>query len=222
MCSVSARLRLSRCAATILLAATAAAVAAQPSDPRFALVPWPDYALASRPAPGEAGALRIEATARLAPRHELRLASTAVGSAGLDAWGLPAAALAVQPEPLRTTYRYTLFQDHDWAWKLGLTANTRTTLSALRLDRPAIDALPMVHMAGEGRFSDRWRVSFAADGLVTPRGRSLDFALQLDYRFTPNMSVFGGYRLSDGMSLIDDSLPAGLSNAARLGFRYRF
>lgn len=213
--------RLHRLAAAVLLATSAAGAAAQPGDPRFSLAPWLDTSPLGRPTPGEAGSLRIEATALLAPRHELRLSSTALGGSTLDTWGLPAA-LTVQPEPVRTTYRYTLFQDNEWAWKLGLTANTKTTLSALRLDRPTLDTLPMLHVAGEGKVSDRWRVSFAADGLVTPRGRSVDFALQLDYRFTPNMSVFGGYRLTDGMSLVDEGMPVGLSNSARLGFRYRF
>ncbi len=178
------------------------------------------------------GPWRLEATAPLAPRHELRFSAWAIGRSGLDA--LPGVSLAtlatdasLRLDPARATYRYTFLAYDDWAWKLGVSTNLRDFGDALRpglgfSDRLRFGALPLLHVGGEGRLAARWRLAFDAEGLMTPRGRTLDLGLRVNYSLTPNFLLFGGYRLTDSAGDAEEFYGAGLSNAANFGVRYRF
>lgn len=172
---------------------------------------------------GPQSSLRLEAAAGLAPRHELRLTSTASGAAP------PPGDLAstLRLDAARATYRYTVVERNDWAWQVGLTANLREFGDGLRAgitsgERPRFGALPMVHMAGQGRLAERWRLHFDADGMLTARGRSVDLGLSVNYLLAPNMSFFGGYRLSEAAGEAEELNLPGLNNSANLGLRYRF
>jgi hypothetical protein len=178
-------------------------------------------------APRLVGPTQIEATATLAPRHELRFSTWAVG--GLDVLpGISFATLTTDPalrlDPARATYRYTFLERHDWAWKLGLSANLGGSLrSGLGLsDRLRFGSLPLLHFAGEGHFTPRWGLAFAAEGLATPRGRTLDLGVRVNYSLNQNFLLFGSYRLTDSAGDAEDFYGAGVSNAANFGLRYRF
>ncbi len=197
-----------------------------------------DYRLADAPfgsalrSPLLPGQLRLEATASLAPRHELRFSTWTAGVGGLES--IPGVSLAtltsdtvLRLDSPRATYRYTFLTQRDWAWKLGLSANIRDLGDNLRpglglADRLRFGSLPLLHFAGEGRFASRWRLAFDADGLMTPRGRTLDLGLRVNYALTPNFLLFGGYRLTDSAGDAEEFYGAGLSNAANFGLRYRF
>lgn len=177
--------------------------------------------------------LRLESTAGLAPRHELRLSTSPL--AGDDyaqaLEGVSFATLSSAPtwrlDPLRATYRYTFLERNDWAWKVGVTTNLRALGDGLRTgltlgQRLRLGTLPQVHFAGEGRLGERWRLAFDADSPTTLRGRSLDLGLRVSYSLSPNFSLYGGYRLNDPAAEGDEPSSGGLANTANVGLRLRF
>ena len=131
-----------------------------------------------------------------------------------------------QIDPVRATYRYTLLAEPNWAMKFGLSANLDEPSAGLRPaasgERTSFGSLPLVHLAGVGQWSPRWRLSFALDGLATVRGRAVDLGVQVDYLWSPSMSVFGGYQLTDAAGEAEPYYGASLTNRANIGVRYRF
>lgn len=168
-------------------------------------------------------ASRLELSTGLLPRHEVRLSATSRGGwAGADA-GLAGFEPSWTLDPMRATYRYTVMERRDWAWKVGITTRlgdsdpARTT----GYDRTRVGGLPQVHMAGEARLATNWLLSVDADGLMTGRGRALDLGVRLDYALSRSFYVYGRYRLSDRYVDGDEST-TGLTNSANVGVRYRF
>lgn len=171
--------------------------------------------------------LRLDATAGLRA-HEVRILS--YGSL------LPVAPKlgSIAPETgtdwnvdlVRATYRYTLLDRPTWAMKVGLSTNLGESSGALQpalgAERTSFGSLPLLHFAGVAQWSPRWRLGVAVDGLATTRGRTLDFGVQVDYLWSPSMSVFGGYQLTDAAGEAEGYYGSGLSNRANVGMRYRF
>jgi hypothetical protein len=166
---------------------------------------------------------RIELSTGLLPRHEVRLSApmrggwsgTETGLSGFDpSWTL---------DPMRATYRYTVMERRDWAWKVGITTRLGDAdpLRTATFDRSRLGALPQVHMAGEARLATNWLLSVDADGLMTGRGRALDLGVRVDYALGRSFYLYGRYRLSDRYVDGDES-SAGLTNSANVGVRYRF
>jgi hypothetical protein len=227
--------------ASIALGAIAAALPSLAAEPApqgeastaslYRLIDSTPLISARRPAPG-LGA-RLEGSAWLAPRHELRLSSAPLSGADYAQWldGVSFATLSSTPtlrlDAYRATYRYTFLERRDWQWKVGVTANLRAFDDLLRPgltfgQRLRLGSPPQVHLAGEGRLSDRWRLSFDADSPTTLRGRSLDLGLRVSYSLSPNFSLYGGYRLTDPAAEGDDTYTGGLANSANVGMRLRF
>ncbi len=178
---------------------------------------------------------RLETSTSIAPRHELRFSSETLSS------GVAGAAPNGDPGlrfDSRATYRYTFLEQNDWALKVGITAPLRDTSYSgrndLAGDRPRLgyspfarayqftSFVPMMHLAGEGRLSNRWRFNVDADTLWLPHNRGLDLGLRVNYFWAPNFSIFGGYRLSDLALEFDEPVASGLTNTANIGVRYRF
>lgn len=176
---------------------------------------------------------RLEGTAWIAPRHELRLATTPLAGADYarSLQGVSFATLSNAPtlrlDPYRATYRYTFLEQRDWHWKVGVTTDLRAFGDGLRSglapgQRLRLGTLPQIHFAGEGRIADKWRLSFDADSPTTLRGRSLDLGVRVSYSLSPSFSLYGGYRLSDPAAEGDDAYAGGLANSASVGMRLRF
>lgn len=176
---------------------------------------------------------RLEGTAWIAPRHELRLGTAPL--AGTDyaqsldgvAFATLSSAPTLRLDPYRATYRYTFLEQRDWQWKVGVTTNLRAFGDGLRAgltlgQRLRLGALPQIHFAGEGRVADKWRLSFDADGPTSLRGRALDLGLRVSYSLSPNFSLYGGYRVTDGGAEGEESYGSGLANSANVGMRLRF
>jgi len=129
-------------------------------------------------------------------------------------------------EPVRATYRYTLLERPTWAMKLGLSTNLGESPGALRAApgtaRTSFGSLPLLHLAGVAQWSPRWRLGFAFDGLATLSGRALDLGVEVDYRWSKSMSVFGGYQLTEAAGEAEGYYGPGLDNRANIGLRYRF
>jgi hypothetical protein len=166
---------------------------------------------------------RLELSAGLLPRHEVRLsAGTRTGWVGAEA-GLAGFDPGWTLDPMRATYRYTVMERRDWAWKIGITTrlSDNDPMRVAALDRTRFGALPQVHMAGEARFARDWQLSVDADGLMTGRGRALDLGVRVDYALGRSLYLYGRYRLSDRYGDGDESAP-GVTNSANVGVRYRF
>lgn len=172
--------------------------------------------------------LRLEAAAGLGA-HEVRVLG--VGSPGRLAsqYGGPSEFERTPDfavDPARATYRYTLLAEPNWSMKFGLSANVGEAGSALRpslgMERNSFGSLPLLHVAGVGQWSPRLRLAFALDGLATGRGRALDLGLQVDYFWSPSMSVYGGYQVTEAAGEAESYYGPGLSNRANIGLRLRF
>jgi hypothetical protein len=159
---------------------------------------------------------RLDTLFDLDERQQLRL------TAGPALHKLPAAGLGI--DPARATYRYTILGRDNWAWRVGLSAHpNRIGGLAPRTDSAArFSALPLLHMAGEARIAQRWQLGIDADGLLTARGRALELGLSVRYLLAPNLSVQGGWRLSDAGGEAEEFYGSGSANAASVGLRLRF
>lgn len=173
-------------------------------------------------------ALRLDTSAGLGA-HEVRFLSAGTPMNWAPPYAGPDGTEAmtdVNIDVVRATYRYTLLSAPKWAMKLGLSANVGEPAGALQPtlggERSSFGSLPLVHLAGVGQWSPRWRLAFALDGLATTRGRALDLGLQVDYVWSPSMSLFGGYQLTDAAGEAENYYGNTLSNRANIGLRYRF
>lgn len=170
---------------------------------------------------------RLELSAGLLSRHEVRLSATQRpgGWIGTDL-SLTGQDAGWTIDPLRATYRYTFLERRDWAWKVGITARLGdpdpVRAVAVSPDRTRFGSLPLVHFAGEGRLAKNWLLTVDADGLMTPRGKTLDLGVRVDYAMGRSFYLFGGYRLYDRYLDGDEGASFGLTNSANVGVRYRF
>lgn len=173
--------------------------------------------------------LRLDAAAGLGA-HELRILSegrsTGLATPRLSLFGDPDTLPGWSIDPLRATYRYTLLAEPHWQMKLGLSTNLRSPadlrLRGGSLEGSHFSGLPMVHVAGVGQWSPRWRLAFALDGLMTARGRALDAGVQIKYLWSPSMLLYGGYQVTEAAGEAEGYYGNGLSNRANIGLRFRF
>ena len=108
----------------------------------------------------------------------------------------------------RLTYRYRIYAGDRWTWKLGATGKIRDAKIELS-NRTSSDAytdlgfVPLVHLDGEYRMAERWRLHFNIDGLGAPQGRALDLSLKAKYDVSKNWTVAAGYRMLEGGADVD-------------------
>lgn len=176
--------------------------------------------------------MRLEAATGLAPRHELRVVSTAQPDASALLAALSRDGLSGSPthnysvNPVRATYRYTVLERPDWALKLGLSANVGeiggSSLRSGLIGDPTFGSLPLLHVAGERQWSKRWSMSFAFDGLMTGAGRAMDLGVRVDYSLARGTTVYGGYQMIDAAGEAESYYGNGVINRANVGVRMRF
>ncbi len=209
-------------AAGALALGTAPAVFAQALSTQAALVQTSYQLIDTAPlgslSPGADARWRIEAATGLGERHQLRLSTHATGYASpLGGYG------GINYLDSRATWRYTVYEHSNWAWRLGLTSSLgRRDARSASLERTRYGTLPLLHVAGEGSIARKWLLGFDADTLMTARGYSLDLGLRVSYQLAPNFSLIGGYRVSDTSVEGDEIYSPGLTNSANVGVRLRF
>jgi len=125
------------------------------------------------------------------------------------------------------SYRYTFAERDRWHWRVGVTAVIRDAdvdlrQGSLRANDDNVGVVPTLHLSGEYRVSDQWRLSLDLDGLAGGPGRLFDAALKLDYVLSPRWRVSAGYRIVEGGVDTDDVYNFGWFNYAVLGLDYRF
>jgi hypothetical protein len=180
---------------------------------RFSLVdvigkgPWP--------------AGRLYVTWNINPRHSLRALAaplsitktaslaSAVSFAGRDfAPGVPTEA-TYQFNSWRIGYRYRFHDGSRWAWWVGFTAKIRDAKIALAQEGTAAEKtdvgfVPLLHIEGQYRLAERWRVVLDADALAGGPGRAEDASLKVYTDIHPRWSLSAGYRTVEGGADVDE------------------
>ena len=109
----------------------------------------------------------------------------------------------------RLSYRYKFHHGDKWSWWIGFTAKIRD--AKIALSQPGVAAektdvgfVPLLHLAADWRFAQKWSLNLDADALAGGPGRAEDVALKLRYRFDPRWSLAGGYRMVEGGADVDE------------------
>ncbi len=158
---------------------------------------------------------RLYVTWNLNERHGLRLL---IAPFSLEESGVPDQAIrfagASYNAGVATRARYTFnsyrlsyrYRAHDGArttfW-IGGTAKIRDALIELRQGNVSsrkddLGFVPLLHVAGEWRFSPPWKLGLDVDGLAGGPGRAVDAALKLGYDPGGAWAVHAGYRMVEG------------------------
>ena len=173
------------------------------------------------------------------PKHELRflvapLSFTSTGPlaedtlfAGSTFTGGSDVEAAYRFNSYRLTYRYRIFDGERWQWKIGATGKIRDARIELRQQgMSAVDKnvgfVPLLHLDGEYRWTDRWSFNFNMDGLAAPQGRAFDVALKLRYDLSKNWTLSGGYRMLEGGADTDDVYTFAWLHYAAVSVSFRF
>jgi hypothetical protein len=127
----------------------------------------------------------------------------------------------------RVTYRYRFRDTERSDWRVGLTLKVRDAKIALRQgslydEKTDLGVVPLLHLYGEQRLTDRWRFIFDFDGLAAPQGRAFDVAVKVGYDVTPQWQVQAGYRTLEGGADNDRVYNFAWLNYALLGIAYRY
>ncbi len=148
-------------------------------------------------------------------KHGLRLL---LAPLTVEGSGVPAAPIAFDDETFdagvstdakytfnsyRVTYRYRFADTDHWRWHIGFTAKIRDAEVSLSQGSKSasydnVGFVPLLHIAGEWKASDRWSAILDADALAAPQGRAEDVALKIAYRFSGRWSASAGYRMVEG------------------------
>jgi hypothetical protein len=174
---------------------------------------------------------RVEVTAGLAARHELRFVYAPIEVSGS---GVPGSAIAfargtfapgVPTEAdyeftsYRGTYRYTFYAGDRWQWQVGFTGFVRDARVALA--QPGVTAedtdvgfVPLAHLRGRAALGNRVRLTFEVDGTAAPQGRAFDAAAMADVAIAKSWFIGGGYRTVEGGADVDTVYNFSWLNAA--------
>ena len=174
---------------------------------------------------------RVEVTAGLAARHELRFVYAPIEISGSGAPGSSIAFAGASFSPgvataadyqftsYRGTYRYTFYAGDRWQWQVGFTGFVRDARVALA--QPGVTAedtdvgvVPLAHVRGRAALGNRVRLTFEADGTAAPQGRAFDVAAILDVNLTRWWFIGGGYRTIEGGADVDTVYNFSWLNAA--------
>jgi hypothetical protein len=163
---------------------------------------------------------RVELTAGLAARHELRFVYAPIEISGTGTPGTPilfaggvfspgvATDADYQFTSYRGTYRYTFYAGDRWHWQVGFTGFVRDARVALAqggltAEDTDVGFVPLAHLRGRAALNDRVRLSFEADGIAAPQGRAFDVAAMLDVNVTEAWFIGAGYRTIEGGADVD-------------------
>jgi len=127
----------------------------------------------------------------------------------------------------RLGYRYQYYDNNGWRLWAGATAKLRDAeITLLQGDTRASDDdlgfVPLLHLAGEYRWSDRWHFEFDFDGLAGGPGRAIDLSLKVGYTLDENWRITAGYRGLEGGADTDDVYSFAWFNSALVSAQYRF
>lgn len=127
----------------------------------------------------------------------------------------------------RLTYRYRFLANEHWQLRVGATGYIRD--AEIRLEQGGtserdgnIGFVPTLHLDGEYRLSDRWRIGADFDGLAGGPGRLLELAVKANYDLDENWTVGLGYRAIEGGADTDSVYAFAWVQSAVLSVGFRF
>ncbi|MES2524823.1 MAG: hypothetical protein V4617_19150 [Gemmatimonadota bacterium] len=154
-------------------------------------------------------------------RHGLRVL---VAPFSLTKTGVPdqairfAGASYLAGQPVEATYTFNSYRlgyryrfrgtERATAW-VGFTAKLRDAQvklvqGATASQKDDVGFVPLLHLAGERRVGERWRLGLDADGLAGGPGRAVDAAVKLGYDPSRRWTVNVGYRTLEGGADVDE------------------
>lgn len=127
----------------------------------------------------------------------------------------------------RAGYRYHALARDKWDFWVGATlkirdARIRLTQEGTRSQDDDVGVVPLLYLAGEYRFGDRWSVAADLDGLAGGPGRAIDFGIRLNYRLAEQWQIGLGYRTLEGGADTDDVYNFSWFNSMLVSAAYRF
>lgn len=127
----------------------------------------------------------------------------------------------------RVGYRYRYYEADGWTLHVGATLKLRDAEISLRQgETRAVDddlgLVPLLHLAGEYRLSDRWHFEFDVDGLVGGPGRAIDLGVKFGYALDDRWRILAGYRGLEGGADTDDVYSFAWLHTALVGVQARF
>jgi hypothetical protein len=122
--------------------------------------------------------------------------------------GVPARA-TYEFDSYRATYRFR-FRDGEQttAW-VGFTGKLRDARVALdqgttSSEKTDLGFVPLLHLAGDWRFTPGWSLELDADALAGGPGRAEDVTVRLGWEASPQWSIHLGYRMVEGGADVDE------------------
>jgi len=127
----------------------------------------------------------------------------------------------------RATYRYRFHQSERWTWWVGGTAKIRDAKIELRQGQTSardtdVGFVPLLHLAADWRFAERWHGILDLDALAGGPGRAIDLGLKIGYDVSDRWTVAAGYRMVEGGADTDDVYNFAWFQSAVLSGIYRF
>jgi hypothetical protein len=188
---------------------------------------------------GPYGVLRAELNLDVAERHGFRLvfAPLSIEDDGQLAEPVSFAGETFAPDTAtdavfkfssyRLTYRFRFHDGKTWRFKVGLTGFVRDARVALTQgERFAEDTnvgfVPLLHVDGEARLSERLRLRLDFDGLAASQGRAFDVAAKLGYAVSDRLELTLGYRTIEGGADVEDVYSFAWLHFAVASLRVRF
>ena len=163
---------------------------------------------------------RLYLTWNINPRHGLRalLAPLSINETGPIAGAVNFAGETYLPDdPVEATYQFNswrltyhyrfLEREHLRLW-VGFTAKIRD--AKIELSQGATSSkdtdvgfVPLLYLAADWQFAERWHALFDFDGLAGGPGRAFDVALKLGHDFNERWGLTAGYRTIEGGADVD-------------------
>lgn len=134
--------------------------------------------------------------------------ATSIRFAGAGFAALTPTAATYQFNSYRATYRWRMHHGDRWTWWVGGTAKVRDARIELRQGATSarktdLGFVPLLHVGGEARFDESWRLTFDADALAGGPGRAEDAAVKVARNFGDGWRVSAGYRTVEGGAGVD-------------------
>lgn len=164
---------------------------------------------------GPYGAFRVEVAFDVSERHGFRavIAPLGIHGSGTLDENVFFAGETFEPDvatdadykfsSYRFTYRYRFYNGPTWRWKIGFTGFIRDARIALQQDGifaedTDVGFVPLAHLRGDARLSDKWRFMLDFEGMAAPQGRAFDIAAKLGYSISDRWELAFGYRTIEG------------------------
>ncbi len=127
----------------------------------------------------------------------------------------------------RITYTYSLHRSPTSLFRIGFTAKIRDAKVQLdQKDKSArktdVGFVPLLHLSGYYRFSQKWRLLMDLDALAGGPGRAEDLAIKFSYAVNKHWSLSGGYRTVEGGADVEEVYNFAWLHYAVISVEYNF